>query len=80
MAGVESQADAPAGATQAVLKPSDPVPEGASPVIGLDFDKYAQGDVSAAELVDGMVNMGFQASSVGKAAQIINQMVGSTVG
>lgn len=75
MAAQQAPADAPSGATQAVLKPSDPVPEDASQVIGLDFDKFANSNVSAAELVDGMLNMGFQASSVGKAAQIINGMV-----
>lgn len=68
---------APATVTDAVLKPSDPVPEGAIPVQGLDFDKYAGRNVTAAELVDGMVNMGFQASSVGQAVKIIDGMVSS---
>jgi deoxyhypusine synthase len=66
---------APTGAQDAVLKPSDPVPEGAVPVVGLDFDKFAGRNITAAEMVESMTNMGFQATSVGQAAQIINGMV-----
>ncbi|KAI7057260.1 Deoxyhypusine, partial [Hortaea werneckii] len=65
---------APSGATDAVLKPSDPVPEGAMPVKGLDFDHYANANISAAELVDTMSNMGFQSTAIGRAASIINGM------
>lgn len=71
----KTTAAAPNGATDAVLKPSDPVPEGSVPVAGLDFDKYAGRDMTAAEMVENMASMGFQASSVGQAAQIINGMV-----
>ena len=70
-----TETNAPSGATQAVLKPSDAVPEDAQPVIGFEFGKHAERDVTVAELVDGMTNMGFQASSVGQAAKIINGMV-----
>lgn len=66
---------APSGAAQAVLKPSDAVPEDAQPVSGIEFDKHAQNDITAAELVEGMANMGFQASSVGQASRIIDGMV-----
>jgi deoxyhypusine synthase len=66
---------APTGAQDAVLKPSDPVPEGAVPVVGLDFDKFADRNITVAEMVESMTNMGFQATSVGQAAQIINGMV-----
>lgn len=66
---------APSGAQDAVLKPSDPVPEGAIPVTGLDFDKFAGRNITVAEMVEGMGNMGFQATSVGQATQIINGMV-----
>ncbi|KAL1304455.1 hypothetical protein AAFC00_003451 [Neodothiora populina] len=65
---------APSGATDAVLKPSDPVPEDAVPVVGLDFDKYREEDITAAEMVASMARMGFQASSVGQAAKIIDGM------
>lgn len=69
-------AAAPTGATSAVLKPSDPVPEGAVPVEGLEFGDYADRNVSVAELVDRMGGMGFQASSIGQAARIVDGMVG----
>ena len=65
---------APTGATSAVLKPSDPVPSGAIPVTGLDFNTFSNRNLTVAELVDSMSNTGFQASSIGRAAQIINGM------
>jgi deoxyhypusine synthase len=66
---------APSGATDAVLKPSDPVPEGAMPVKGLDFNDFKDRDISVAELVENMTQMGFQASSIGQAAKIVDGMV-----
>ena len=66
----------PSDATDAVLKPSDPVPEGAVQVEGLDFSHFADRNISAAELVEKMCTMGFQASSIGQAAKIIDGMVG----
>lgn len=66
---------APSGATNAVLKPSDPVPEGAVPVKGIEFNDYKDRNITAEELVRGMTNMGFQASSIGQAVDIINGMV-----
>lgn len=66
---------APTGATDAVLKPSDPVPVGAMPVKGLDFDHFENVDITAAELVENMAQMGFQASSIGQAAAIVDGMV-----
>lgn len=65
----------PSGAAAAVLKPSDPVSEEAKPVKGIDFNDYAQRSITIEELVSGMENMGFQATSVGKAVRIINDMV-----
>jgi deoxyhypusine synthase len=44
-------------------------------VVGLDFDKFADRNITVAEMVESMTNMGFQATSVGQAAQIINGMV-----
>ena len=66
---------APSGATEAVLKPSDPIPEGTIPVKGLDFDKFTGRNITVAELVEGMTHMGFQASSIGQAVEIVNGMV-----
>ena len=65
---------APSSAAEAVLKPSDPIPDGAIPVQGLDFNHYADRNVTVAELVDSMATMGFQASSIGKAAKIVEGM------
>lgn len=70
-----SHDEAPTGATDAVLKPSDPVPEGATAVQGLDFDAFANRNITVAELVEHMSLMGFQASSIGKACKIVDGMV-----
>jgi deoxyhypusine synthase len=67
----------PSEVTNVVLKPSDPVPEGVQKVRGIDFNAHHGGNITVAELVDGMANMGFQASAVADAVQIINQMVRS---
>lgn len=67
--------DAPSSATEAVLKPSDPVGGGVSEVKGIDFNEYAGRDVTVTEMIDGMKNMGFQASAVAEAVQIIENMV-----
>ena len=65
----------PTSAMDAVLKPSEPVPEDAIPVQGLDFDDFPGRNVTVVELVDGMKNMGFQASSIGQAVEIVDGMV-----
>lgn len=70
-----SNSSAPTGATDAVLKPSEPVPEGAQEVQGIDFNQYASRSITVEELVGGYANMGFQATSVGEAVRIINDMV-----
>lgn len=68
---------APAGVTDAVLKPSDPVPAEAIPVKGLDFDAYADRNITVAELVENLKNVGFQATSIGQAVDIVDGMVRS---
>ena len=67
----------PSEVTDAVLTPSDPVPEGAQKVCGIDFNVHHGTNITVAEMVDGMANMGFQASAVADAIQIINKMVRS---
>jgi deoxyhypusine synthase len=67
--------DTPSAAKGAVLKSSDPVPDDAVPVKGLDFDAFAHRNITVAELVDSWKNVGFQATSVGQAVDIINDMV-----
>jgi hypothetical protein len=66
---------APADAHETVLKPSAPVPEGAREVQGIDFNQYASRSITVEELVGGYATMGFQATSVGEAVRIINDMV-----
>ncbi len=65
----------PTAAKDAVFMTSDPVPEGAIPVQGVDFDRHKKDDITVVDLVDGMSNMGFQASAIGDAVRIINEMV-----
>jgi deoxyhypusine synthase len=72
---VANDSSAPTGATEAVLKPSAPVPEGAREVQGIDFNQYASRSITVEELIGGYANMGFQATSVGEAVRIINDMV-----
>ncbi|KAK2735193.1 Deoxyhypusine synthase [Myotisia sp. PD_48] len=64
----------PLAAKEAVLVASEAPPEGSKQVNGIDFNQYADRDITVAEMVEGMATMGFQASSVSQAAQIINEM------
>jgi deoxyhypusine synthase len=65
----------PSLASDAVLKASEPVAPGMREVDGIDFDDYVGRDITVAELIAGMTNMGFQASAVSEATRIINDMV-----
>ena len=69
---------APTDATNAVLKPSDPVPDGAVPVNGIEFNNFSNRNITVAELVDGMSNDGCQATSIGQAVKIVDGMVGES--
>lgn len=74
--GLENQEHkAPNTATEAVLKPSESMPEGSKQVQGIDFDQYREQRMTVEDLVAGMANMGFQATSIGDAVRIINEMV-----
>lgn len=64
---------APAGAQAAVLVKSEQMPQGSQQVEELDFNKI-KGPITAEDLFLGMKNMGFQASSMGEAIRIINNM------
>ncbi|KAF2680581.1 Deoxyhypusine synthase [Lentithecium fluviatile CBS 122367] len=64
----------PSNATDAVLKPSEPVPAGAREVQGIDFNDYAERSITVEELVGGYASMGFQATAVGEAVRIVNEM------
>jgi deoxyhypusine synthase len=65
----------PGDAKDAVFVASDSMPEGVPLVQGIDFNLHRAGDISVVDLVEGMSNMGFQASALGDAVRIINGMV-----
>lgn len=66
-----SELSVPTGASAAVLKPSDPVPEDAISVAGPSFDDV----VTLDGLLESYKRIGFQANSLGKAIDIVNKMV-----
>lgn len=70
--------DVPSSAQDAVLKPSEFSSDGAKEVSGVDFNKYTDRNITVAELVDNMANMGFQATAVGDAVKLINEMVNNS--
>ncbi|KAL9073449.1 MAG: hypothetical protein Q9161_002870 [Pseudevernia consocians] len=70
----QTNTQAPTLSTDAVLKPSAPVPTGVHEVSGIEFNDYADRDITVADLVFNMTNMGFQASAVADAVRIINDM------
>jgi len=75
MVANSDQGTLPASVTDAVLVPSNEMPEGSQKVEELDFNKFAGRDITVNDLISGMNNMGFQASSIGEAVRIINDMV-----
>lgn len=64
----------PTLATDAVLKLSGPVPDDFVEVKGIDYSADAAYNLRATDLVASMRTMGFQASSVATACDIINEM------
>ena len=70
-----SNGQAPTAVTDAVLKPSESIEDGARKVQGIEFNDYLGQDITVRELIRGMKDMGFQASAVGDAVRIINDMV-----
>jgi hypothetical protein len=61
----------PHGASAAVLKQSEPVPDEAVTVQGPNFDERP----TLETLLDSYERIGFQANSLGKAINIVNKMV-----
>ncbi|EAU84757.1 deoxyhypusine synthase [Coprinopsis cinerea okayama7 len=60
----------PSGASAAVLKPSDPIPNDAVPIEGPSFDT----PISFQDFVGSYERIGFQASSFATAVNIVNKM------
>ena len=77
--GPDGAGSAPSSATAAVLKPSVQMPQGSQKVEEFDFDKFAGRSITVEDLISGMNHMGFQASSIGEAVRIINDMVWSLI-
>ena len=61
----------PSGASAAVLKPSEPMPDFAVTVEGPNFDEA----MDLQKLLGSYNRIGFQANSLGKAIDVVNQMV-----
>lgn len=68
---MSSPTNVPGAAAAAILQPSHPVPEGAVPVQGPDFEK----PLSLDGFLQSYERIGFQANSLGKAIKIVNAMV-----
>ncbi|KAG9780038.1 deoxyhypusine synthase, partial [Aureobasidium melanogenum] len=65
----------PAKATEAVLVPSEPVPQGSQQVKGIDWQSLpAEQRNIISNFVDQLTGQGFQSSSLGDAIRIINDM------
>ncbi|KAI0326660.1 Deoxyhypusine synthase [Cubamyces sp. BRFM 1775] len=60
----------PSGASAAVLKPSEPMPDFAVSVEGPNFEE----EISLQKLLESYKRIGFQANSLGKAIEIVNKM------
>lgn len=69
----------PAAATDAVLVQSAAVPEGTQKVEEIDFNAFKGRPITVDDMMAGMKYMGFQASSMGEAVRIINDMVSYTL-
>lgn len=65
----------PESVAAAVLVKSEEMPAGSKQVEELDFNAFSGSKITVEDLIAGMTNMGFQASSVGEAVKIINDMV-----
>ncbi|KAF8861521.1 Deoxyhypusine synthase [Acephala macrosclerotiorum] len=70
----ENQGAPPSTVTDAVLVPSNEMPKDAQKVEELDFNKFSGRPITVDDLISGMNHMGFQASSIGEAVRIINDM------
>ena len=62
-------------AANAVLKPSIPMPSSSTQIRGIDFNEYTKAPITVKQLTSHFTRTGFQASSIGRAVEIINNMV-----
>ncbi|KAH0602341.1 uncharacterized protein H6S33_009792 [Morchella sextelata] len=68
--------DRPSGAADAVLKPSDPIPESwtTREVKGIDFNNFKGRHVTISDLITGMETIGFQGSNLARACKVVDTM------
>lgn len=74
-ANTEDYGAPPSSVTDAVLVRSNEMPEGSQKVEELDFNEFSGRPITVEDLISGMNHMGFQASSIGQAVKIVNDMV-----
>ncbi len=75
MGSTSPESAVPSSVAAAVLKASHEMPQGSQKVEELDFNTFAGRPITVEDLISGMNHMGFQASSIGEAVRIINDMV-----
>jgi hypothetical protein len=78
-AGDKKKTGDAATAATAVLKPSIPMPSTSTKIRGVDFNHYKTTPITVQQMTSHMARTGFQASSLGRAVEIINNMVYSCV-
>jgi deoxyhypusine synthase len=75
MGSTSTETVVPLSVAAAVLTPSHEMPQGSQKVEELEFNAFAGRPITVEDLISGMNHMGFQASSIGEAVRIINDMV-----
>ena len=65
----------PPEATNAVLVPSAELPKGVQKVEEIDFNDFKGKQITVDDVMQRMSHVGFQATSMGEAVRIINDMV-----
>jgi hypothetical protein len=75
MESTSTETAVPSSVAAAVLTPSYEMPQGSQKVKELDFNAFAGRPITVEDLINGTNHMGFQASSIGEAVRIINDMV-----
>lgn len=76
MSGSSSNSNLPPSeATNAVLVPSAELPQGVQKVEEIDFNDFKGKQITVDDVMQRMRHMGFQATSMGEAVRIINDMV-----
>jgi deoxyhypusine synthase len=73
--GADVASTVPSVSTAAVLKQSINMPQDAQKVEELNFNEFVGRSITVEDLINGTQNMGFQATSIGEAVRIINEMV-----